>query len=298
MNLRQIEAFRAIMNEGSVTQASVALGVTQPAVSCLIGNLEDSLGFLLFTRHRGRLQPTSEALAFLDDAERLLASYNRTLRAARDIRDLKSGSLRIAVLPAMSSNFIPKVIAGFVRRRPQVTISLQTRSSIQIKEWVSAQLFDIGIAELPADNPSIDCEPLRVECLFAMPEGHPLAARERIAPEDLLGEKLLVPSPEHAVHYQLRAAFEAKGIPWEPYMEGHLFAPNCRLVAEGVGISIVDPFTANDFAGQGLAFRPFETRIPYDIGLLFPSLRPKSRLAVEFAENTKTALRSLLASSQ
>ena len=100
MNLRQIEAFRAVMTEGSVTQAAVALGVTQPAVSCLIANLEESMGFLLFKRHRGRFQPTGEAEIFLEDAERLLASHSRATRTARDIRDLKSGSLRVAALPA------------------------------------------------------------------------------------------------------------------------------------------------------------------------------------------------------
>jgi len=88
MNLRQIEAFRAVMTEGSVTQAAVALGVTQPAVSCLIANLEESMGFLLFKRHRGRFQPTGEAEIFLEDAERLLASHSRATRTARDIRDL------------------------------------------------------------------------------------------------------------------------------------------------------------------------------------------------------------------
>ncbi|NQU58527.1 MAG: LysR family transcriptional regulator, partial [Rhodospirillales bacterium] len=239
MNLRQIEAFRAVMTEGSVTQAAVALGVTQPAVSCLIGNLEDSLGFILFKRHRGRFQPTGEAEAFLEDSERLLASYSRTLRTVRDIRDLKSGSLRIAALPAVSMNFLPKLIAGFVRTRPQINVSLQTRSSVQIKEWVSAQLFDIGLAELPADSPAIDCERLSVDCLCALPQGHPLTDKARLGPKDLQGEPLIVPNPEHAVHYHLKAAFEQAGTPWAPHIESQLFAPICRMVSEGAGIAIV-----------------------------------------------------------
>ena len=294
MNIRQIEAFKAVMNEGSVTQAAVALGVTQPAVSCLISNLEDSMGFMLFKRHRGRFQPTGEAEAFLEDADRLLASYSRAVRAVRDIRDLKSGSLRIAAMPALSLNFLPRLIAEFARARPEVKVSLQTRSSLQIKEWVSVQLFDIGLTELPADNPAIDCDPVSVECLCALPEDHPLAKKTSIGPLDLKGEPMIVPNPEHSAHYQLKAAFEEKGVPWSPYIECLLFAPSCRMAAEGVGITIVDPFTARDFAGQGLVFRPFEPRIPYELGIIYPALRPRSRLAVQFAQNIKSALRELM----
>lgn len=294
MNLRQIEAFRAIMTEGSVTQAAVALGITQPAVSCLINNLEESMGFLLFKRHRGRFQPTSEAEVFLEDAERLLVSYRRTVRTARNIRDLKTGSLRIAALPAVSMNFLPRLIARFVRARPEINVSLQTRSSVQIKEWVSVQLFDIGFVELPAEGPAIDCDPLSLQCLCAVPENHALASRNEVTPHDLKGEQLIVPNPEHTAHYQLKAAFEKEGVPWVPFIESHLFTPNCRMVAEGAGIAIVDPFTAYDFIGQGLVFRPFAPRIPYDLGLIYPALKPRSRLAVEFGEDIKTALREML----
>ncbi|MBT6886256.1 MAG: LysR family transcriptional regulator [Rhodospirillaceae bacterium] len=294
MNLRQIEAFRAVMTEGSVTQAAVALGVTQPAVSCLIANLEESMGFLLFKRHRGRFQPTGEAEIFLEDAERLLASHSRATRTARDIRDLKSGSLRVAALPAVSMNFMPKLIAGFIRDRPQIKVSLQTRSSVQIREWISAQLFDIGFAELPADDPAMDIDPLSFDCVCALPAGHPLASKLRLDPHDLKGEPLIVLNPEHSTHYHLKAAFEAAGVPWAPHAECYLFQPSCRMAAEGVGIAVVDPFAAHDFEGQGVVFRPFVPRIPYELGLIYPALRPRSRLTAEFATALKAALKEML----
>jgi len=296
MNLRQIEAFKAVMTEGSVTQAATALGVTQPAVSCLIANLEQSMGFLLFKRHRGRFQPTREAETFQEDAERLLASHSRAIRAARDIRDLKSGTLRIAALPAVSMNFMPTLVADFIRDRPDVKVSLQTRSSVQIREWISAQLFDIGFAELPADDPAIDLDSLSVDCLCAIPDSHVLASKTHITPQDLAGEPLIVLNPDHSAHYLLKAAFENDGVPWAPHIECHLFAPGCKLAAEGAGIAVVDPFTAHDFSGRGLVFRPFAPSIPYDIGLIYPALRPRSRIATEFASELKSALRAMLQS--
>ncbi len=295
MNFRQIEAFRAVMMEGSVTQAAEILGVTQPAVSGLIANLEASLGFLLFNRHRGRFQPTGEALAFLEDAEQLVATHGRVVRSARDIRDLKSGSLRIAALQAISMNFLPKLIAQFVFERPDVKVSLQTRSSTQIREWISAQVFDIGVVELPTDNPAFDCEPLTFDCVCALPEAHPLARKTVITPKDLEFEPLIALNPEHATHFQLKTAFEMQGVPWAPHIESFLFAPACRMAAEGAGIAIVDPFSAIDFAHLGLVGRPFEPRIPYDLGLIFPALRPRTRLVVEFVTDLKEGLRELMA---
>jgi len=294
MNLRQIEAFKAVMTEGSATQAAVALGISQPAVSGLIANLENSMGFMLFKRRRGRIRPTAEAETFLEDAERVLDSHRRAVRAARDIRDMKYGSLRIAALPAVSMNFMPKLIARFIRGRPQVRVSLQTRSSPQIREWMSAQLLDIGFVELPADDPAVECDPLSLQCLCAVPAEHALAALATITPNDLEGEPLIVQNPEHSAHYQLKAAFESQGVRWAPQMECHLFAPACRLAAEGAGIAIVDPFTAAEFSGQGLVFRPFAPAIPYELGLLYPALRPRSRLVNEFAVALKAALEEML----
>lgn len=294
MNIRQIEAFRAVMMEGSVTQAATVMGVSQPAVSGLIANLESSLGFLLFNRHRGRFQPTGEAIAFLEDADRLVATHGRAFRTARDIRDLKSGSLRIAALQAISMNFLPKLIAEFVAVRPDVKVSLQTRSSTQIREWISVQFFDIGIVELPTDNPAFECEPLSFDCVCALPAGHPLAQKEVITPRDLEHESVIALNPEHATHFQLKTAFEKEGIAWAPHIESFLFAPACRMAAEGAGIAIVDPFSVSDFAHLGLVGRPFEPRIPYDLGLIFPALRPRTRLAAAFTTQLKAALRDMV----
>ena len=294
MNLRQIEAFHAVMTEGSVTQAAAVLGVTQPAVSGLIANLENSLGFLLFNRHRGRFQPTGEAVVFMEDAERLVATHGRAVRSARDIRDLKSGSLRIAALQAISMNFLPKLIAHFVSERPDVKVSLQTRSSAQIREWISAQFFDVGIVELPTDNPAFDCEPVSFDCVCALPEGHPLAKKAVITPKDLEFEPLIALNPEHATHFQLKLAFELQGVAWAPHIESFLFAPACRMAAEGAGIAIVDPFSVSDFSHLGLVGRPFEPRIPYDLGLIYPAHRPRTRLVAEFVTELKSALCNML----
>ncbi len=114
MNLRQLQAFKAVMNEGTLTQAADIMAVTQPAVSSLIANLEQSVGFPLFKRHKGRIHPTPEAEHFYEGVEKVLSAVEKATRSALEIRDLELGYLRIASMPGLSLVFLPRVVARFV----------------------------------------------------------------------------------------------------------------------------------------------------------------------------------------
>jgi len=290
MNLRQLHAFRAAMREGSVTHAAEALGVTQPAASSLITKLEDDLGFLLFKRDKGRIVPTPEGRHFYQEVEKILSAVDKATRAAHDIRDLRLGQLRIAAMPGLSLVFLPRVVARFLARRPEVSATLQTRSSIQVKEWIAAQLYDIGIAELPVDDPAIEAKPLSMDCVCALPEGHPLAAHEVITPALIARTPVIALGRDHMTHFRLFQAFEEAGVAWQPKIECQLFAPACNLVAEGLGVAVIDPVTAADHRSHGIVTRPFEPRIPFDVAILYPANQPRSQLVQSFARDLEAAI--------
>lgn len=290
MNLRQLQAFRIVLDERSMTVAAQRFGVTQPAMSTLIGKLEDEIGFALFDRHKGRLRPTPEALRFQEEVDQALSGFEKVARAARDIRELNAGQLRIASLPGISMGFLPGVVADFAAEHPDVRLSLQTRSSGQVQEWMASQTFDVGISELPVDHPSINVEPLSFDCVCAMPEGHPLSNLDVTTPEDLKPYPLITLYPEHMTHFRLKTVFEDAGLPWRPHVECQIFAPACIMVARGVGVALIDPFTAVDFENRGVVTRPFAPAVRFDIGILFPALRPKSLLTEKFVRLLRDAL--------
>ena len=295
MNLRQLHAFKAVMQEGTLTQAADVMAVTQPAMSSLIANLEQSVGFPLFKRHKSRVHPTPEAQQFYEEVEKVLSAAEAATRSAKDIRDLELGYLRIACMPGLSLVFLPRVVARFAENRPGVKVALQTRSSLQVKQWMGAQLYDIGLAELPADDPAIDVEHFSMDCVCVLPEDHPLTAHKVITPALLNGVPFISLSRDHMTHFRLKEAFEAAKVAWQPRFECQLFAPACSLVAAGAGVSVIDPVTAADYEGRGVVVRPFEPRIPFDIGILHPGMRPGSRLAHEFSALLKESLASYLA---
>jgi DNA-binding transcriptional LysR family regulator len=98
---------------GTVTGAAKVLGISQPSTSSLIANLERELGFALFRRARGRLEPTPEAQYLSSDVQQILDSIELTTQRAKQIRDQRIGSLVVATYPDIAIDFLPKVISQF-----------------------------------------------------------------------------------------------------------------------------------------------------------------------------------------
>ena len=183
MNIRQLEAFRAIMIARSTLGAAELLRMSQPAVSRLLKQLESSLRLTLFDRTSGRLVPTPEALLLYEEVERTFVSVDKIREIARDIRSANVGTLNIASLPLLALGFIPNAIRQFNETHPHTRISLNVQMSSKIEEWAAAQQIDFGLAEFPFEARSFERQGIGVEefCrvphLLAVPRGHRLASR-------------------------------------------------------------------------------------------------------------------------
>ena len=99
INSRQVEAFRAMMLTGSVTEAAKLIAVTQPAVSRLLRDFQALLKMKLFERRGSGLVPTAAATALYMEVERSFVGLERITAAAEEIRSRRTGTLRIAALP-------------------------------------------------------------------------------------------------------------------------------------------------------------------------------------------------------
>lgn len=284
MNLRQLEAFRAVMLSGSVTQAALVLHISQPAVSKLLADLEHQLGFPLFTRSKGMaLAMTPEADLFLHEVERNFAGIAALKQAAADIRNASAGTLRVAALPALGVSFLPAVIRTFRRRYPGVMVQLQTRSSSTVRQWIANRQFDIGLATPAREIPGVAMAPfLRCAGACVLPIDHPLTDRGVITPADLEGEPFISLAMEDRTRHRIDRIFEDAGIRRELVIETQYAMTICALVLEGLGCSILNPITAYDYVKRGLVVRPFEPEVLFEYMLFTPSLRPISQVTQAF----------------
>ncbi len=296
MNLRQVEAFRAIMRTGTVTSAAEMMRISQPAVSRLISDLERATGLELFIRARKRMLPTPEAETFNQEVERVFAGINHLERVVSDIRNFKTGLLRVAAVPNLGLGFLPKVSAAFLNAYPDITMSIQTSSSLAVQGLVSSGQFDIGLAG-PAHDTSGATSQLfaRTSGVCVLNPDHPMRNKKVIRPEHLAHGSFVSLSPENIARVHIDQAFQRAGIVRREPIETQYGATACALVQEGLGASIVSPFTAADFRSHGLIIKAFEPSILFETFLLFPANRPRSKLTEAFLEFLFTARDNVLA---
>jgi len=283
VNFRQIEIFRAVMTNGTASRAAEVLRISQPAVSKTIQELERSVGFALFHRTRGRIVPTAEAQLLFKEVEQSFAGLTHLRGAASRIRDFGSGEIRIACLSALSTNVLPRALKAFLARNPQVAVTFQTRMSSVVRDLVASGQFDLGIAADEIDQTGVEVsEFARFRVAVALPEGHPLEAREVIRPADLSGQPFVALSPEDTTRREAELAFAEAGVGVRIVLETPYSTTVCAMVAAGIGVGLVNPLTAEPYLGRGMSLRPFEPALHFRTLLIQPPNRQPAQIVQDF----------------
>ena len=284
MKIRQLEAMRAVVATGTTTQAAEVMGLTQSAVSRLISQLEDDLGFTLFDRHRGRLAITPEGQEFFNAAERILDEVDQIRDTADNIRTHGAGTLRIAAMPAIGTCMLPRPLKMLQDdyERLNVVVHLKTRSELQ--HAVADRQYDVGLATLPIADQGLVVEPLcRVRSVLIMPLGHRLAKKRVVSADDLVGEKFVSLSSDTVMRYRTEELFTRLKIDRQLAVEAQSTILMGNLVELGLGVAVVHPFVAEHFAGK-VEIRPFEPAIEVSYGLVFPEGARRLRIVDSLAE--------------
>ncbi len=284
MKIRQLEAMRAVVATGTTTQAAEIMGLTQSAVSRLISQLEDDLGFTLFDRHRGRLAITPEGQEFFNAAERILDEVDQIRDTADNIRAHGAGTLRIAAMPAIGTCMLPRPLKMLQDdyERLNVVVHLKTRSELQ--HAVADRQYDVGLATLPIADQGLVVEPLcRVRSVLIMPLGHRLAKKRVVSADDLVGEKFVSLSSDTVMRYRTEELFTRLKIDRQLAVEAQSTILMGNLVELGLGVAVVHPFVAEHFAGK-VEIRPFEPAIEVSYGLVFPEGARRLRIVDSLAE--------------
>lgn len=284
IRFRQLQAFHAIYETGTVTGASLVLGISQPGTSNLIAQLERETRFKLFERVRGRLIPTPEAGVLYQEVDTVVRGLDHVGQAITDLQNKQAGQLQVASQHALSFGFIPRLIAQFAESRPDMSISFQSQYSSKVQEWVVAGLFEIGVCETPLLYDALEVHPFSLEMVVAMRPDNPLTRHSVLEPELLAGEPFIAMGPDHMSHRRTREAFHAAGVPWTVRVHSHLFKNILSFVKEGMGVAILDPLLLQYDEAGGFVTRPFRPRILMDMIVVTSRDRPMSTLGRMFLE--------------
>ena len=290
MNIRQLEAFHATMEAGSVTRAGEKLGISQPAVSKLLRAFAETCGFQLFVRSGSRLVPTLEARLLAVEVERMFSGTERIARLANAVRNREWGEVSVAAPPALATRYLAFALAPFLADQPDLHFTLQSRTSPRITELVAAQQIDIGLSVLPFDHPHVDAEVImRFEMICVLPARHRLATKQVIEIDELRNEPFISLARDDCSLMTIDRAFQVKGVQKRNRIEVPLSETACGFVANGAGVSIVPPFVGLDYSDQ-LVRRALLPEIAMDVWLLTPNTRPPSLAAKKLADLIRAAV--------
>ncbi|WP_185961201.1 LysR substrate-binding domain-containing protein [Telmatospirillum sp. J64-1] len=286
VNFRQIEAFHAIMLMGTTTRAAELLGVSQPAISRLLKQLEHATQLTLFKRSGGRLLPTQEGILFHKEVDKSFLTLERLKIAADDIRNYGSGNLRICGLPALGFSFIPHLISQFLGNRPsRIAISMETANSETVRDLVAAGQFDIGFAAEEIETTGVVAEQFAMPpAVCVLPHGHKLAEKAVIEAADIVSEPFISLSRTDRARRRIDAVFDHIGGERQVVVETHYALSVCHFVQRGLGVGLVNPYCLDAVPVGSVVVRPFMPRITFRTLMIFPPHRPVTGLVQDFRE--------------
>lgn len=284
LRFRQLQAFHAIVEAGTVTGAAEALGISQPGISNLLAELERQTGLKLFERLHGRLVPTPEAELMHREVDTVVRGLDHVTQTVVDLQNKQAGQLQVASQHSMSFGFMPKIIAEFAKTRPDMNISFQSQYSSKIQEWVLSGLFEIGVCEMPMLYDTLVSYPLHVETRIALHRDNPLARHEVLTPDLLRDAPFVVMGPDHITHRRLRDVFEKAGVPLKTRVHSHLFKNLLSFVKEDMGVALLDRFGLEFDYDDRFVARDFAPRIKMDMAVITSATRPLSRVGQEFLD--------------
>lgn len=292
---RHIEIFRAVMTTKNLTDAAQLVRTSQPTVSREISRLESLLRFKLFDRIKGRLLPTAQGLRLFAEVERSYYGLERIYNMAEIIRQFRDTQLSVACLPVFSQSLLPKACQRFLLDYPEVNFTITSQESPILEEWLSAQHYDIGLTEhrqIPTGTYGDILTSLNE--VVVLPRMHPLSKKKYLTAKDFNNVAFISLSITDSYRQAIDTFFAEQHISRRMIMEVHNASSVCAMVREGLGISIVNPFTVIDFLQHdpdSLCIRPFIKPIPFTVNLIKPMHRPSSELTERFIQCLKITIK-------
>ena len=254
LTLRQLRAFVAVAETGSFTAAAATLHLTQSALSVLVRELEREMGVQLFDRHTRRVLLSEAGREFQPSVQRLLADLAGAVADVTDLRDKKRGVLRLAAPQLMACTLMPRVIAAYRERHPDIDVRLADTLPEHLLAGVLSGEVELAVGQDVAVDAAIERRTLfRDRHWLICPPDHPFARRRKvrwselgpytfIAPTRDFRQRVLPELEADAREFMLRATTQEVS-----YMTTAL-----GMVASGLGLTVCPTYSASLVRAHGL----------------------------------------------
>jgi len=263
LSLRQLEYIVALADTLGFHRAAEQVHVSQPSLSAQIQQAEAVLGVQLFERNQRRVLVTPAGSAVVARARRVLREAEDLLATARSWHDPFQASWRLGFIPTIAAYLLPDILPAIGQVHPDLRLRLrEERTPVLVEQLQSGSLDAAVLAEVPDLGDLVRVPLAEDPFLLAMPQGHPLARKRRVALADLADEPLLLLEDGHCLRGQA-LAFCARGHAQEVDFRASSLSTLIQMVAAGLGLTLLPALCAGLEQGRAdLVLRPFVKPAP------------------------------------
>lgn len=240
MDLTLLRSFLAIAEAGGITGAAERIGITQPALSRRLQQLESDLGATLLARGRQGAALTEIGRLVQSEAQAIVARYEGMREAVADRQRLRGGTVRIGGGATAVSFILPEAIAAFRAAHPQMRFQLREAGSRQVAEDVIAGHLELGVVTLPVRDRELQVTPLTTDrVVLVARHDHPLAQRPRVRIQDLADQAFVAFEAGSALRQIIDARLREAGVEVNVVMELRSIPAILRMVATTGNLAFV-----------------------------------------------------------
>lgn len=255
--LRQLSAFAAVARAASFTAAAARLHVSQSSLSRAVADLERLLGTQLLERDTRNVQLTAAGAETLRVADQIVNAHRAGMKELERFLLGESGAVAVATLPSVAAVLLPRVISGFRRQRPHVTVRIMDGLERSVLDRVLAGDADFAITTFGEPSAQLEHRPLvRDRFVAVLPPEHELADGGEVAWEDLAVHPYLAVGRDSSVRRLADATFAQIDATVLPAAETANVATVGGLVAAGLGVSAVPALVLPLLGAGPLVSRP------------------------------------------
>jgi len=240
MQIESLKVFCDLAETESFTKAAQINHITQSAVSQQVSSLERTFNALLIERSKKKFRLTREGTLLYEYSKQLIQTYDSLFHKLQEIRDIVSGTIRVATIYSIGLHDLPPYLKRFLKAYPTVNVHVEYRRSNQVYDDIIGNVDDLGLVAYPVKNPKLEIVPLRRDklVLICHPQ-HPFSSKKSIALADIAGQKFISFEPDIPTRKAIDKIFRDVGVQVQTVMEFDNIETVKRAVEIDAGISIV-----------------------------------------------------------
>jgi LysR family carnitine catabolism transcriptional activator len=282
LSLPRIRSFVAVAEERQFRRASERIGLSQPAMSAQLRELEEFLGAALLSRTTRSVHLTAEGEKFLVRARNILADLESAVLEVRDHASLRRGRLSVAAIPSVASRILPGVVADFIARYPGIDVQMIELGAQDVERCVASGNADLGIAAVPDRNSELSFSFLmRDRFVGLVAKTNPLARKRRVRLEALFEYPLITTVAGTSIRSALERACREQGRSLRVTHSVTQHQTVVAMVAAGLGVALLPALSLAENL-EVVRLMVVDPQITRDLGVIQRKGEPSSAAAQEF----------------